>query len=516
MGSKYVITLLLCLQLGYVFSQNVGIGEPNPGSKLSVKGSMAVGDNYSSLSAPEGSLIVEKKLGIGTSSIDSNAILDIQSTTKGIILPRMSKQQRESIAHPAQGLMVFDTDSNTLFFNDGANWFNFPAVDLIHDKIVGLTSSALTNSLGLNLGGGGGLLGGGGSSGGLGNGTAAGNTPYWNGSSWVVNSSNIYNRGGNVGIGTSSPSTTFEVNGNGRFTGSLRVGAYTLPTSDGNNGQVLTTNGSGTITWATVSGASGNYINNSTSQQSSANFNIGGNGSMGGNASIGGSATIGGNTGIGGSATIGGNATISGNNTVGGSLSVGGNVSITGTLSLNHYSFPGSNGTNGQVLTTNGAGATSWQTISTGGGGSPTAYQQNQSQEITVKNSSFSALSGLTKTITLSSPAKVYLRTDGGIQTTSNSSSGYSTVDIVLTMNGNILADGGYKRISALNNAGLKGQMANWSMATYASSTSGQYDLPAGTYTFQVEARKVAGSNATVGGDNSSVLEGVLQVIIYQ
>ena len=37
------------------------------------------------------------------------------------------------------------------------------------------------------------------------NGTAAGNTTYWNGSEWVVSSSNIYNNGGSIGMGTSSP-----------------------------------------------------------------------------------------------------------------------------------------------------------------------------------------------------------------------------------------------------------------------------------------------------------------------
>ena len=36
-------------------------------------------------------------------------------------------------------------------------------------------------------------------------GAAAGNTPYWNGTSWVVNSSNIFNNGANVGIGSTSP-----------------------------------------------------------------------------------------------------------------------------------------------------------------------------------------------------------------------------------------------------------------------------------------------------------------------
>jgi len=36
-------------------------------------------------------------------------------------------------------------------------------------------------------------------------GSAAGNTPYWNGTNWITNSSNIFNNGGNVGIGTSTP-----------------------------------------------------------------------------------------------------------------------------------------------------------------------------------------------------------------------------------------------------------------------------------------------------------------------
>ncbi|HRG89068.1 MAG TPA: hypothetical protein PLW44_08630, partial [Chitinophagales bacterium] len=42
----------------------------------------------------------------------------------------------------------------------------------------------------------------------------AGNTPYWNGSAWVVNSSNIYNNGANVGIGETSPVDKLVVSGN--------------------------------------------------------------------------------------------------------------------------------------------------------------------------------------------------------------------------------------------------------------------------------------------------------------
>jgi hypothetical protein len=38
-------------------------------------------------------------------------------------------------------------------------------------------------------------------------GATAGNTPYWNGTAWVVNSSNIFNNGGNIGIGTTAPTS---------------------------------------------------------------------------------------------------------------------------------------------------------------------------------------------------------------------------------------------------------------------------------------------------------------------
>ena len=40
---------------------------------------------------------------------------------------------------------------------------------------------------------------------GIASGSAAGNTPYWNGSSWVVTSGNLYNNGGNVGIAFAIP-----------------------------------------------------------------------------------------------------------------------------------------------------------------------------------------------------------------------------------------------------------------------------------------------------------------------
>ena len=54
-----------------------------------------------------------------------------------------------------------------------------------------------------------------------------------------------------VGIGTSSPSTALQVNGTTTTTG-LVAGGLTYPTADGSNGQVLITNGSGTLSFTSI------------------------------------------------------------------------------------------------------------------------------------------------------------------------------------------------------------------------------------------------------------------------
>lgn len=53
---------------------------------------------------------------------DSSAMLDVQSTTQGFLLPRMTKAQRDAIPNPAQGLMIFQTDNTDGFYyyNDSA------------------------------------------------------------------------------------------------------------------------------------------------------------------------------------------------------------------------------------------------------------------------------------------------------------------------------------------------------------------------------------------------------------
>jgi len=143
-------------------------------------------------------------------------------------------------------------------------------------------------------------------------------------------------------------------------------------------------------------------------------------------------------------------------------------------------------------------------------------YQVNQTAAITANSTTFQIIPGLTKTITLTSPAKLLVFTDGGIQTTSASTAGYSLCDVVVNINGNWCADGGFKRLNAINSTGITGAFAFWSMGVYATTSSGNYTLPAGTYTIDVRANLQLGSNATIGGNNTTVLQGVMQVFIVQ
>ena len=55
----------------------------------------------------------------------SSAMLDVQSTNKGMLLPRMTGIQRQAIALPANGLLVYDTDDHALYMYDGYNWIAF-------------------------------------------------------------------------------------------------------------------------------------------------------------------------------------------------------------------------------------------------------------------------------------------------------------------------------------------------------------------------------------------------------
>lgn len=62
------------------------------------------------------------QIGIGTSTPNSAAELDITSTTKGVLFPRMTNSQMLAISSPTEGLQVFNTDANCMYYHNGSQW----------------------------------------------------------------------------------------------------------------------------------------------------------------------------------------------------------------------------------------------------------------------------------------------------------------------------------------------------------------------------------------------------------
>lgn len=69
----------------------------------------------------DGILYVKGQAVIGGHTPDASAQLDIQSTTKGLAIPRMNTAQQNAISSPVNGLQVYNTDSNGICFYSSAN-----------------------------------------------------------------------------------------------------------------------------------------------------------------------------------------------------------------------------------------------------------------------------------------------------------------------------------------------------------------------------------------------------------
>ncbi len=62
------------------------------------------------------------QVGIGTTTPDNSAILELNSTTQGLLLPRMTTNQRNAIVSPAEGLLIYNLDSGCFQFYTGTSW----------------------------------------------------------------------------------------------------------------------------------------------------------------------------------------------------------------------------------------------------------------------------------------------------------------------------------------------------------------------------------------------------------
>lgn len=55
---------------------------------------------------------------------DTSAILDVKSTTKGLLVPRMTNAQKNAIVTPATGLLIYQTDGDTgFYYYNGTAWY---------------------------------------------------------------------------------------------------------------------------------------------------------------------------------------------------------------------------------------------------------------------------------------------------------------------------------------------------------------------------------------------------------
>lgn len=71
------------------------------------------------------SFSINAQVGINTTTPDATSILDITSTEKGLLIPRMLVTERDAIVSPAEGLQIYNTTNKTLdIFIDGA-WKSF-------------------------------------------------------------------------------------------------------------------------------------------------------------------------------------------------------------------------------------------------------------------------------------------------------------------------------------------------------------------------------------------------------
>lgn len=79
-------------------------------------------------------LLTAQSVGINTTGAlpDESALLDLQSTDKGLLIPRVTSAQRAAIVLPATGLLVYDTQSRSFWVYDGFAWSNLA----IHKRIA--------------------------------------------------------------------------------------------------------------------------------------------------------------------------------------------------------------------------------------------------------------------------------------------------------------------------------------------------------------------------------------------
>ncbi len=180
-------------------------------------------------------------------------------------------------------------------------------------------------------------------------------------------------------------------------------------------------------------------------------------------------------------------------------LHVNGNLRFDGALMPN-----GNAGTTGQVLISQGAGiAPIWGPV----GGLIATYKANATRTLITTNT-FTAITGLSQTVNLTTNAAVILSTYGSLETTSGVNAGSGC--IVQVFNNGVAIPDMFQTVDVDDALGFSGTIAPWSMMNSVSLTPG-------SYTFTVRARKYAFDNFYAGGNTTapSPNEGALIIMVF-
>jgi hypothetical protein len=187
--------------------------------------------------------------GVGIGATDfapgSDALLELRSTNKGFLTPRMTEAQKNAIASPTAGLMIYQTNNTTgFYYYSGSVWLPFVAADNLGNHLATQDIVMDGNKI-VNVAGGAGIKI-----------TDAGNVGIGIGAG--VPAAKLDVIAGDIQVTSSGSGSAYGIklqNPAGTFTTTLKAGAqtanlvYTLPVAAPTAGQVLSSNGTGTLSW---------------------------------------------------------------------------------------------------------------------------------------------------------------------------------------------------------------------------------------------------------------------------
>lgn len=138
------------------------------------------------------SVSTNAQMGIGTTSPHSSSILDLTSTSSGLLIPRMTNTQMNDITTPATGLIVYNTTNSCIYFYDGATWVSTCASASNYWTTAGNSSLTINKFLGS---------------------TDATDLNFRTNNTLRM----VLASSGNLGIGVASPSNTLTISGTNPF-----------------------------------------------------------------------------------------------------------------------------------------------------------------------------------------------------------------------------------------------------------------------------------------------------------